>query len=366
MGTLSPRHRRTIHCLTSLLSRLSDASKNGYAYTFCEIPEIKKLFVAVPECSIRQDSLPSSKKAQNFDPKGCIIEHSLDHLEQTKIHTFFSKSFFGRLVHLSCSQDHVQVGMSATHFSQDSRPHENILEFNPNDPQSFTSSFLKRNDVGVRVVYDKKHQGFFYVSEFDKQVFRYDLTTHLLDDHIHDRFYNPLHSRTGHTLENQGFHDRRDTLFIGEWFGGSDIYEISRQTYEPRRIYEPKNGGNHSIMVDEEENRLYASGIWGIDILAIPSGKILKRYRLSTAVRLAVIDRIHQLIYIPSTTGKVWVIDRKNLKKLGWFPHPGGSRNPYISQDGQFLFIGSNSEYGIIPTKKIAEYFRINPRSLAQ
>jgi DNA-binding beta-propeller fold protein YncE len=100
------------------------------------------------------------------------------------------------------------------------------------------------------------------------------------------------------------------------------------------------------VVVDDELDRLWATSPWGADVLAIPGGEVLARVWLGAAIRIAAIDRTHDLVFVPSTfTGRIWVLDRRSLELLGSVPVGVECRQVEVSADGRRLYASNALGY---------------------
>jgi hypothetical protein len=320
----------------------------GYAYTFCELPERQRLYAAVP-CD-------GSRRC----PRGYVAEHDTrdpaKHLELQ----LFDASFQGRLVHLVCFDDTatVQVGMSNSVIGG-RKLRESVVEFSAVNP-SIVQRNLFDGDVGSRLAWDRRHDAIFYSSEFSRRLFRYDRRTGTVDRDIAARIYGPgtdSNAFGSHLVENDAFHAGRNSIFIGQWLSGSRVFELDLASLELRATYDAYHGGNHGLAVDDELDRLWVTGVWGVDVLEIPSGKRLSNAFLGLGARLPVIDRRHDLVYIPTTSARLWVLDRRSFELLGSIHVGGGSRNPYLSADGKRLFVSALRGYSYWETDELARRF---------
>jgi hypothetical protein len=326
----------------------------GYAYTFCEIAAEHKLFAAVP-CD----------SGGSVCGEGYVAEHDTRDLARQVEHRFFSESFRGRLVHLVCLEDSVQVGMATT-VVDGGKARENVMEFSTADPRRFQKSIFPIS-TGSRLAYDRRHGAIFYTSEWSRRILRVERKTGEHDTRVSDEIYGTEGSSFGsHLVENGSFHDGRDSLFFVQWLSGSKIFEIDRSTLELVKEYDPHHGGSHGIAVDDELNRIWVAGIWGIDVLEVGTGKLLSRARLGLGCRLPVIDRLNDIVYVPNSTGRLWALDRRNFAVLGSLLIGGGSRNPYVSSDGGTLFASALHGYLYWSTAELARRFRPTERSASR
>ena len=321
--------------------------KKDYAYTFCENQRLKRLYAAVPCDGLSQGCL-----------QGFIAEHDLTDLSKPPVELeFFSESFRGRLVHLVCLEDEVIVGMARTQV--DGREYqENAMSFSVDDPTRFERSLFGPL-VGPRLAWDPRHRAIYYTSEWSKKIYRHDLVSDVLDDRISDAIYGRGGEPFGsHTVENDGFHQGRDSVIFAQWLTGSQIFEIDRETLELAASFDPLNGGNIAAIVDEGPDLIWATGVWGVDVVDLQTGEVRMRKRLGMAPRLPVVDRVHDIVYVPTTAGRIWAFDRNGLETLGSLLIGGGGRNPYISKDGRYLFAGAQHGYFYWETAALAERFR--------
>jgi hypothetical protein len=317
-----------------------------YSYTFCEVPAANKLFVAVPCDAYR-----------NGCQEGYVAEHDTRDLSKSVEHHFFSERFKGRLIHLLCLEDTVQVGMSRSHIDG-SGERENVLEFRVEDPARFRESLYEASG-GSRMAYDQRQNAIFYTSEWSSTIFRLDRSTGEVTDRVSDAIYGKARGPFGsHIVTNGSLHEGRNSIFFIQWLSGSKIFEVDRSTLELIREYDPHHGGSHGIVVDDELDRIWVTGIWGVDVLEVGTGKKLWGTRLGLGPRIPVLDRVHDIVYVPNTSGRLWALDRRSLEVLGSLLVGGGSRDPYVSRDGRRLFAGANRGYFYWDTEELAHRFR--------
>jgi hypothetical protein len=319
-----------------------------YAYTFCEIPARHKLFAAVPCDGVRHGCT-----------EGYVAEHDTRDLSRQVEHHFFSPSFTGRLVHVLCLDDTVQVGMARS-VVDGTKYSENVMEFQVDDPRQFRKSLF--GPVGApRMAYDRRHEAIYYTSEWSNRIFRYDRVTGSFDETTILKAIHGEQARPGfgsYIVENDSLHEGRDTVFFAQWLSGSRIFEIDRSTLKLVETYDAHHGGTLAYVVDDELNRVWATSVWGVDVLEVGTGKLLWRTRLGLGPRLPAIDRKHDIVYIPNTGGRLWALDRRRLKVLGSLLVGGGSRNPYVSSDGSRLFGSAQHGYFYWDTAELAKRFR--------
>ncbi|MDJ0865072.1 MAG: hypothetical protein QNK03_03115 [Myxococcota bacterium] len=316
-----------------------------YAYTFCEDPERNRLYAAVP-CD-----LGSGRCEWGF-----VAEHDLADLSRPPVeHQFFSESFHGRLVHLACLEDTIHVGMAETTIDGEVQA-ENVMAFRTDDPSVVTRS-LFGGALGPRAVYDARHGAVYYTSEWSQHIYRYDLESEELHHHISDGIYGP--GVEGSVMvENHGLHEGRDTVIFSEWLSGSKIYEVDRSSLEHVGTYDAGNGGNHAAIVDDGLDRIWSSGVWGIDVIDMATGEALMRRRLGVGTRLPVIDERNRIAYVPTTVGRIFAFDRDDLRLLGNMLVGTGGRHPHITLDGRYLLAGNQDGYSYWDTRRLAAHWR--------
>jgi hypothetical protein len=241
---------------------------------------------------------------------------------------------------------------------------ENILEFEVEDPARYERALFGA-DVGNCAVYDRKHDAIFYSSEHRQHVFRLDRASGEVDRDVAFAMYGePEESEErpppgSHHINAEGLHEGRDSLFVAQWAWGSKIFEISRESLDLLQIYDPMNGGNHGVSVDDELDRLWATGAWGVDVLAIPSGEVLARIHLGAGTRIAAIDKVHDLVFVPSTfTGRLVVIDRRSMETLGILRAGIEIRHVTVSEDGRRLYASNALGHFYWETDALARRFR--------
>lgn len=320
----------------------------GLAYSFCEAPTRPSLFAAIPQApTMRQWSLGSA-----HGMGGYVAEYDADTLVERARHRFFSATFHGRLEYLLCLDDSVQVGM--TNATIDGRrDQDNAMAFSLDEPRRFERDLLG-GGVGHAVAYDRARDALFYVSENKPNVVRVERTSgrrELLD---------PL--RTGRfalVVGPQSVHRARDRLYVTEWLNGHYAHELDLGSLAVTRSFAHRNGGAPGIAVDEELDRLYTVGIWGMEVFDLTTGTLIARKRLGFPSRSPAIDRANDLVYVPSTVeGKIRVFDRHSLEMLGAIAIGYGPRLPYLSPSRGRLYASTSRAHYYWTTTALAARFR--------
>lgn len=322
----------------------------GFAYTFCELPELDKLFVTVP----------GDPDAANRFPDGYVAEHELSDPTRVVQHRFFGDDFSGRLMYLACTNEVVQICMNSVRLDGRFQP-EFVTALEVADPERVVRGVLGDAVIGAICARDARHDAIIYASEWYLRLYRKHLADGELETDLARVLYGPESQESdpgSHVLSNTGFHEGRDSIFIGQWLSGSEIFELNRSSLELMARYQPYNGGNQPIAVDEDLNRIYVPGLWGIDVLEIPSGRRIYRKRLGLGCRRPEIDEVNDLLFVPVTASRrIWVFDRRSLRVLGDIKVGGGGRQGLVTSDGKLL--GGNSKgYFYWETAAIADRLR--------
>jgi hypothetical protein len=111
--------------------------------------------------------------------------------------------------------------------------------------------------------------------------------------------------------------------------------------------------------VDEDLDRLWVVGVWGMEIFDLETGRLLRRRRLGLLSRSPAIDREHDIVYVASTTeGKIRLFDRRTLELLGVLPVGHGPRIPHFSEAQRRLFSSSSAAHFFWDGAALAWRFR--------
>ena len=190
--------------------------------------------------------------------------------------------------------------------------------------------------------YDAAADAVFYTSEWTRTVYRLDRKADRLDYEAGAVLPQEAQTNTrglGLIVRAESLHGRRRTLYLSEWVGGSRIFEMDLDSGELLRTFETLDAGSFGLSVDEELDRLFATGIWGLNVFDLESGRIIHRQRLGPGGRTAIVDTHHDLVFVPTTFGgHVWVLDRSTLRNLGRLTTGIGGRSAYLTRDGRSFF----------------------------
>lgn len=339
----------------------------GHAYSFCELPGGSRVLAVVPAC----DANVSLEECI----RGHVSEYDAETGNELARYQPFSRAFYGRALHLLCLDDRVQIGMAQT-VIRGRYQREAVIELDRRANAPVRKELLG-GAVGHRMAFDPAGDAVFYVSEWSGAVYRWDRARNVVrrdigrvlsdtatgevsaDEQIRHSAASvitslPLSLQT----EIAAVHERRGSVFFAEWLSGSRVFEVDTTTLRLRRVLRTDNGANHSLAVDEERDRLIVSGLWGVEVIDLESGAVVARRRLGAGPRLPVIDRIHGLVYVPTTFGGgVWVLDRDRYRCRGRLDVGNGGRNAMLSSDGRFLYASSGRAHYRWETAALAQRF---------
>jgi hypothetical protein len=316
------------------------------AYSFCESKAHHKLFAALRRCgTIGPRERRPADWLESCD--GVIAEYDSRSLTKRAEHRFFSERFLGRFEHLVCLEDTVQVGMDESMV--DGRYQSmSLLEFRIDDPSDYRTNVLGSSS-GNLIAWDRRQRAVYYLSD-EHPLVRRDLATGELDSEMAASAVFPSFG-----LTDIGVHEGRNSLFLMDRFGW--IQEIDLSLVGVDRSYTYGHGWEFAI--DEERERLYLSGSWGLEVLDLETGRILRRVWLGLGGRRPAIDYQNDFVYVPSEgAGKLHVLDRHSLRLLGNLPLGGGIRYPYVSVDGRWLFASNGRAHFYWSTADLAKRFR--------
>jgi hypothetical protein len=337
----------------------------GRVYSFCEIPERKSLF-----------AVPSSCTAESIEDcrDDYVVEYDLRTLSEVRRHHFFDDEFYGRMLYLLCLPDRVQVGMSQTRDG-DSRSPQNVMEFRVDAPQEVVRHLLPE-PVGVVMLHDPRRQGIFYTSEFSNQIVHLDygvdppaknvFTLREARWFLPPFMLGPFFLRAPGSLATMvnARYDARGTGFFGEWIRGRKVIELDLESHEFAGEYWTNNGGSSSLSVDQGLGRLFATGLWGVEVFDLETGELLLRRRTEFAPRLPIVDEVHDLVYVTATFGNhISVWDRRTLAVRGEIAVGTGGRNAHLSSDGRYLFSSGFRNHYSWETESLARRFGTSSHS---
>jgi hypothetical protein len=341
--------------------RDAEVIAEGNVFHWCENTERGLLYATHTSCNV-------------WTLSGChddfIAVHDLKHPQHMERLRFFDDKFFGRMLHLLCLPDRVQVGMAATFIDGRLRP-GNVMEFSVDDPTRVTRDVLgaESNDgIGAIFLWDRANGAVFYVSESQNQVLRVDLATgarRSIELPSIRRWPPPyraglfLLALPGPTSTGpDATYAPRGTGFFVEWMRGSKVVELDLTRAEEVGTYRTNNGGNQAVAVDEGRARLLVTGVWGLEVFDLVSGRRIARVRTPFGPRLPVIDAAHDLVFVPTTFGNhILVLDRDTFRIVGRLAVGTRGRFGHLTADGSRLFASGGGRTYVWDTATLAHRF---------
>jgi hypothetical protein len=299
-----------------------------------------------------------------------IAVHDLGDPRRVQRLRFFDDAFYGRMLMLLCLPDRVQVGMAATFIDGRLRT-GNVMEFSVDDPTRVTRDVLgdaSNDGTGAIFLYDRTRNAVFYGGESINRILRVDLATNARRsiELRSIRTWPPPHrsgnfilSLPGPTSTNpDATFAARGTGFFLEWMRGSKVVELDLARDEERATYVTNNGGNQLAAVDEERERLLVTGVWGLEVFDLRSGRRIARRRTPFGPRQPVIDAAHDLVFVPTTFGNhVLVLDRDTFEIVGRLAVGTGGRFAHLTADGSRLFASGGRRTYVWDTATLARRF---------
>jgi hypothetical protein len=111
--------------------------------------------------------------------------------------------------------------------------------------------------------------------------------------------------------------------------------------------------------LDQELQRLYVVGTWGLEVVDLRSRLVVQRARVAFGGRRPAIDGDHDLVYVPSTAGgRLHVFDRVRFQRVGTIPLGIGVRYPYVSKRHRYLLATGDAAYYAWDTDELASRLR--------
>lgn len=316
----------------------------GMAYGFCEEGTRGRVYAAV-----------SGSESKNFRDAH-IVEYDATRLTKLRDLSFVTQTFTGRYMQLLCLPDTIQVAMARTWIY--GRTHrENVMEFDIDDPDVEDPRKVKRSlwgaTMGQQLLWDRARDAVFYTSEWSNAIFRLDRRTGSVDALVSAKLI-PDHatwvlfvSVNGSLAMAPTPHRARDTFYVGHWLTGSTVYEFELGRRAVRRRFEPRSGCIADLAVDEEYDRVYATSLWGVDVINLKNGRVERRIRTGTGARTPVIDSANGVVYVATTVeGKLRAFDRATLQPLGVIAiGMGARRGHFLAGAGRLLATNNQAHY---------------------
>lgn len=311
----------------------------GMAYSFCEARD-GNLYAAVPQCS--------PNRVDVCERSSAVVVYDATSLELVTRLTFFDRHFAGRLEQIACFDDVVEIGMDSTRLDGEFLRH-NLMAFQLDDPTQFTENVLGE-DGGDGATYDRTHDTSYYQST-ENIVLRRNRRTGEIDALPGENIGELMEASVG----DLGIHQGRNSLLVSAL--SRKVFELDLDTMDVRGAYSYLN--SWELAVDEELERVYLSGNFGLEVLDLREGRITHRRRLGLSGRRPTLDAARDLLYVPSTGGgRLHVFDRHDLTLLGTLPIGAGMRYAYLSKDGRRLFVSGALHHYWFDADELASRFR--------
>jgi hypothetical protein len=294
-------------------------------YNFCESPARGRLAATVPFCSG-----PGGPQCI----RGRIDLFDLDTLERMGSLHPFDQTFSGRMEQIVCQDDRLLVGMCCAWL--DSR-RERLTVMSLDWNGEVTQKSLTPDHDTNRVVLESSGESLWLVGR----------------DVVH------LEAGTGareliaarkppgiFVVERASKSDRRGSVFLGEFMDASSVLELDRRSLAPKREIDTNNGSVVAVTVDDPMGRAWVTGLWGVEVYDLESGERVAAKRLGFAVRTPLVDERNGVVYVPSTaSGKIYVLDREEVRVLGAIAIGFGPRNVFLANRGRWFL--ASSEHGL-------------------
>lgn len=335
-----------------LPSHLGRELVDDMAYSFCGSPDGDRLYAALTRCQ----TLPDYFTNRSACLDGAVAEFELPSHALVDEHQHFDERWHGRYEQLVCLPESVIVGLNGMSI-RGRGARDGVIEFERRNPSKGRRNAAGRG-MGHRVAFDPKYDNVYYVTEWGHGVMREHRPTGTIEQikswkSEHIPFLPMLPD--SYELGPDALHEERDSLFIAEWLLGRRVIELSRSTSEVVNMYLHNNGGSVGVTLDEENDRMFVVGMWGVSAWDLSEGRVVWRHRVGLLSRFPVIDEARGLIYIPSTVaGRIHVFDRATLELRGQIPIGFGARLVHLSADGERFYSSSSRAAFWWPAKELA------------
>src|SRR5262249_3524040 len=123
---------------------------------------------------------------------------------------------------------------------------------------------------------------------------------------------------------------------------GRYAYAIDLTTLRVVHRYDVGSGGALGVTVDPERDRLFVSSMWGLEVFDLATDTLVARKHTGIGNRPLIVYAARKRPYLASTVeGKIRILDRDSFAVVGQIPIGIGTRFPYLSADGRYLFASS-------------------------
>lgn len=321
---------------------------SGMAYSFCESPDGRSLYAAVPATPTMPQWLPGSAHGAG----GHVAEYDAATLAERTRHRFFDASLHGRIEYLLCLRDRVEVGL--TNVTIDGRHDQDHAVAFATDGSGRFQRDLLGGGAGHGMVADPRRGATYYVSENKPIIVRVDG-----DGSRRSQRVRPEGKAGALVVGPLSVHPGRDRLYFAGWLNDRYAYELDPARFAVSRTFAHRNGGALGIAVDAELDRLYTVGIWGMEVFDLATGRLIRRHRLGLLSRSPAIDTGNDLVFVPSTVeGKMRIFDRRTLELLDVLAIGHGARIPLYSPARHRVYGGTSRAHHYWDTDAVAASLR--------
>jgi hypothetical protein len=318
----------------------------GLAYSFCELPERSSIYAAIPHCATGGPPCADA----------VVAEYDARSLREKGRHRVFGDDFYGRIEQAVCYDDQVELGMCCVVENGQPRE-EGAVRFRADQPSRIESR-RDGDTLARRLVYDPDRDEIIYAGNRIVR-WRGGRVDTDVGDAVQAASRRLLRPGDIFVVESASIDRRRGSVFIGEFMHGSLVHEVDLETGRVRASLPAHNGGVLAATVDEPLDRLYVSGLLGVDVYDLATRRRIARLRTGLLARVPAVDAVHDLIYVPVTAeGRIHVFDRRSLARLGSIPIGLETRNAFVSADGRWLFGSASHEHFAWDAARLARRFR--------
>lgn len=311
-----------------------------FAMSFCESKSQNALITIHPQCPMAM----FAEKCRD----GYIGVYDRHTLQLKKKLNFFDDNFYGRPEQLICHNDKLFIGMNAVRMSGEILGPNTMLV----DLGAAKTRYWKNfggPHIGNHLLYDPVRDALFLTAEFNQEIHRWDFKKQKMDTQIGDQLPNPWFRPLTGTIQSGSLishHDaiseKRDTGYFAEWINGRFVHELNLVTLKAERHFRFNGGASVGATVDDAENKLWVTHLWGVSVFDLVTGQLLAKHRAGFVNRPVVIDKENDLVFLAATaSGRLHVFERKTFRPITTLALGTGARYLYISADLRRLYASS-------------------------
>jgi hypothetical protein len=310
--------------------------------SFCESSQLNQVFAVHPQCPLAVFTEKCKDGVIGVYDKATLTYQRDLHL--------WDDAYHGRPEQIICHKKYFFLGMNEMKQKRVSLGSNAMLvEFRGNEVYSWRN--FAGPQIGNSLLYDEMNDALFLTSELDQRIYRWDFQKKQMQTQIGDGLSNPWYWPFSHRTNSGSFISHHDGLskkqnsgYFSEWVNGRFVHEIDLKSLIAKRRFRINGGGSLGATVDEAENRLWVSHIWGVSVFDLTTGLLVTKHRGGFVNRPVVIDPINNLVFMASTVqGRIYAFDRKTAQPLTTIPLGIGSRYLLVSPETKRLFAASHS-----------------------